>query len=121
MPPESGTRPIFEKACRNVADFAARLDVIGDELGPGYGEATVASWAALAELAHVGVRLDTTYSAKAAALLLRRISYRPRDNAATVFWATKSALALPTPAPNKVAHAPERVHEWLRYELSGDS
>ncbi len=109
------TAPRFPSSAR---DFEARLDVIGDELGPGYGEPTLSGWAALSEFAHLGLRLDSTYSAKAAALLLRRLLLRMHDGAATVFWATKSAAPLPPTEPARLARTPLRIHRWLRYEPS---
>lgn len=113
--------------------YLGRLDVVGDQLGPGYGEATPAAWSALAELAHVSfgaeappLRLDTTYSAKAAAHLLVRLAGRGRDHTTRVshvsaagderlvFWVTKSSVPLPPTRPERVAALPERVRGWLR-------
>ncbi|MBL8785410.1 MAG: pyridoxal-phosphate dependent enzyme [Deltaproteobacteria bacterium] len=111
--------------------YLARLDVVGDQLGPGYGEATPAAWRALATFAHVPfapggapLRLDTTYSAKAAAHVLSRLasdrdhttrmSYvSGRDDERLVFWVTKSSVPLPATRPERVAALPERVQRWL--------
>lgn len=113
------------------AGYLPRLEVVSDQLGPGYGEATPAAWRALATLAHVrgegpALRLDTTYSAKAAAHLLARIEARGAHDHATrmshvpgrdperlVFWVTKSAAPLPTTRPERVAALPQRVLRWL--------
>lgn len=97
---------------RKPGDFLARLEVVGDELGPGYGEPTIAGWSALAELSHVGLRLDTTYSAKAAAHLLRRLGRG--DDGTLVFWATKSAVPLPATDAVRMGRVPARIHAWLR-------
>jgi len=105
------TPPRFD---RRAADFAARLEVVGDELGPGYGEPTIAGWSALAELAHVGLRLDTTYSAKAAAHLLKRLLVRDARAGAQLFWATKSAVPLPATDEARLDRVPARVQRWLR-------
>lgn len=73
--------------------FDTRLEVVGDELGPGYGVPTAGGWRAIATFLHERIRLDTTYSAKAASHLLIR-GERSRER--MVFWSTKSALPLPT-------------------------
>lgn len=107
---------------RTAEDFRARLAVVGDELGGGYGRPTVAAWGALAELSHVGLRLDTTYSAKAAAYLLRMLSDRGSSQTISdnrrgriVFWATKSAIALPSVDHARIARLPRRIKGWLRH------
>lgn len=107
------TMPAF---ARGAADFAARLEVVGDELGPGYGEPTPRGWEMLAAMSHLGVRLDTTYSAKAAAHLARRIDHmsgqvgqRPER---LVFWATKSAV--PLPPVDRARTPPAPLARWLR-------
>lgn len=100
------TLPMFPRA---AADFAARLEVIGDELGAGYGRATPRGWEMLAEMSHLGVRLDTTYSAKAAAHLARRLD---RGAERLLFWATKSAV--PLPAVDRTRSLPPALAKWLR-------
>lgn len=91
-------------------DSLARLEVVGDQLGGGYGRPTVAAYRALAELLHLGIRLDTTYSAKAAAHLLERLR---RDGERLVFWTTKSALPLPPVNPARIDALPANVKKWL--------
>jgi D-cysteine desulfhydrase len=54
--------------CR-VAPGAARLRVVTDQLGRGYGAATPAATAACAEMAREGLPLDMTYGSKAWAAL----------------------------------------------------
>ncbi len=89
-------------------DYLGHLEVIGDELGPGYGHPTPAAWGAVAAFAHAGIRLDTTYSAKAAAHLAKR-----RDPGPVVFWSTKSQLPLPEALPERVAAMPPEARRWL--------
>lgn len=91
-------------------DFLGRVEVIGDQLGGGYGRPTPAGFSALAELLHLGLRPDTTYSAKAAAHLIERLR---RDRERLVFWATKSALPLPSVNPARIAALPRNVKNWL--------
>lgn len=89
--------------------YAARLEVIGDELGPGYGVPTAGAWRAIAAFLHERVRLDTTYSAKAASHVLRRAERSAGER--MVFWSTKSALPLPSPRGSPAA--PTSVRDWL--------
>jgi len=87
--------------------FRRRVEVIGDELGPGYGMPTVGAWRALSAFLHNGIRLDTTYSAKAAAHVFKRRSER------LVFWSTKSNNPLPQVDPRRLAELPREVRSWL--------
>lgn len=115
-----------------LREVLKRLVVVGDELGGGYGEPTCAGWRAMAANldAHTRVervarggaddddltstqrlRLDTTYSAKAAAHLMKVLPELPGP---VVFWMTKSAAALPAPDLKREAAAPEAVRRWLQ-------
>lgn len=87
----------------------ARLEVVGDELGPGYGVPTAGGWRAIAAFLHERIRLDTTYSAKAASHLLRRAARSAHER--MVFWSTKSALPLPLSRFDPAA--PTSVRDWL--------
>jgi D-cysteine desulfhydrase len=58
------------------------LEVVRDQLGPGYGAPTAAAEAAVARAAAAGLTLETTYSGKALAALLAR-----REPGA-LFWLT---------------------------------
>lgn len=78
--------------------FRAHLEVDGRQLGRGYGHATEAGLAAKARLG-ARVKLDTTYSAKAAAAI--------GGAGPVLFWATKSE-ALPT----ATAPGPARMMRW---------
>lgn len=101
--------PLPERGLLSAArSYEARLDVIGDELGPGYGVPTAGGWRAMAAFFHERIRLDTTYSAKAASHLIRRAD---RSDERMVFWSTKSALPLPLPVVNPAA--PTSVNDWL--------
>jgi len=92
--------------------FLGRLTVVGDELGRGYGVPTVSGWRAIAELAHRGVRLDTTYSAKAAAWLVRKLDQLALAGP-VVFWMTKSALPLQAADAARIEALPRVVRRWL--------
>jgi len=105
----------YMRAAR-LGDLFERLTVVGDALGPGYGHPTPEGWAAIAELWHHGVRLDTTYSAKAAGWLLGHLGEARwglgRDHT-IVFWVTKSAPPLPATNPTRVTALPAGVRRWL--------
>lgn len=68
------------------------------ELGPGYGELTPATTAAVARFADHGVALETTYTGKAAAGLLRAASSWKQET--VLFWNTYSSV-------DAGAHLPE--------------
>jgi len=111
----------------------ARLRVKGDELGGGYGEPTPDGWRAIAthldaemsieRVAPGGLdpdvtrplRLDTTYSAKGAAYLMKAL---PTASKPVVFWMTKSAWPLPSPDLLREAAAPTVVRRWLAGPLA---
>ncbi len=103
----SGHRP--PHFAHSASDFRTHLEVVSDELGDGYGEPTLAGWSALSAFAHAGIRLDTTYSAKAAAHLEKR----SRESGPVVFWSTKSACPLPPTSPARLSALPETVRRWL--------
>lgn len=65
-----------------------RLD--GSQLGTGYGRATPAAEQATASFAPLGVRLDSTYTAKAAAALVAALR-RPDPPRLPLLWHTLSA------------------------------
>jgi 1-aminocyclopropane-1-carboxylate deaminase/D-cysteine desulfhydrase-like pyridoxal-dependent ACC family enzyme len=78
-------------------DFAP-LDLVTDQLGPGYPHATPSGTAARALFARAGFALlDDTYSAKAAAHLLVR-ARSGVERGPLLFWCTKSSAALPEPS-----------------------
>jgi D-cysteine desulfhydrase len=65
---------------------AADLDLISDQLGPGYGAATPAAEEAVTRAAGAGLVLETTYTGKALAALLAHGGEGPR-----LFWLTYCA------------------------------
>lgn len=92
------------------SQLARHLLVDGGFLGDGYGLPTEAGLRAQAEFARCGgPSLDTTYSAKSAAALLARV--RQGSVGPTLYWATKSTVALPV-APVR-PDAPRRMARWL--------
>ncbi|MFO0746762.1 MAG: pyridoxal-phosphate dependent enzyme [Myxococcota bacterium] len=93
------------------ADYLRRLTVTGEQLGHGYGHPTPSGWAAIAEFWHRGIRLDTTYSAKAAAWLARHA--RDLGPGPVVFWVTKSALPLPPTDTARVRRLTPTAARWL--------
>jgi D-cysteine desulfhydrase len=91
---------------------AVTLDLDPDEFGPGYGHATPAGEAALARLAAEGVALETTYTAKTAASLLRRAG---EGEGPILFWNTFSSVDVSERlAAVDPATLPEAFHPALR-------
>lgn len=92
-----------------LPELVSRLVIDGRELGPGYGHATPRSDAAMRTIQ--APRLDSVYSGKAAAALLRlhRAGVGP-----LVFWASKSTATLAPPSPAALDNAPAAIGRWLR-------
>lgn len=88
------------------------LRVDGGELGWGYGRATVRAVAAIKRFAP-HVQLDTTYSAKAAASLLRHQDSLPKP---VLFWSTKSSAPMPTLSSTLLA--PEHLRRYVARGLA---
>ena len=77
-----------------VPEGAARLVIVKDQLGGGYGQPTPGSAAARARAGTAGLALEETYGAKACAALLALATSFPR----LCFWHTFDArLAAPPP------------------------
>jgi D-cysteine desulfhydrase len=96
------------RALVSRAELRQGLQVDGRELGGGYGKATRAGEEAIELFARVpGLRLDTSYSGKAAASLLRAM--REGAPGPRLFWSTKSTAPLP-PAPTP--HTPALARWW---------
>lgn len=94
------------------ATLADRLEVDPTQLGAGYGVATAAGRAAISTFRDaLDLELDTTYSAKAAASMLRAIASGSKETA--LFWSTKSTAPLPPVASEELAAASRRVREFL--------
>ena len=95
------------------ATLGARFEVDGRYLGPGYGEPSAAGSQAEAQWLRLGLpRLDGTYSAKAAARVV--FGLRAREPGPTLFWSTKSSVALPAACSDDAISAqPLRIRAWL--------
>jgi D-cysteine desulfhydrase len=91
-----GTAALLERAGVGVGDAARRAEeglvILDDQVGPGYGHETHAGAAATERFAEVGITLDPTYTAKAAAAVLAASDSRP------LFWHTLSATMPPVRA-----------------------
>ena len=75
----------------DVTESARLVELRHDQVGRGYGHATRQGEAALERLAQVGVRLDVTYTAKAAAGLLAALT-ADSGAAPPLLWQTLSAI-----------------------------
>jgi 1-aminocyclopropane-1-carboxylate deaminase/D-cysteine desulfhydrase-like pyridoxal-dependent ACC family enzyme len=63
--------------------------IVHDQIGTGYGRPTVASAEAKAVFAGLGIELDDTYTAKAAAQVLNVAAELPKP---VLYWHTLSPL-----------------------------
>ncbi len=87
------------------------LEVDGKELGRGYGHPTEAGRGAIRAFEAVpGLALDTTYTGKSGASLLRAAA---AGDGPVLYWATKSTAPLPPVRPEAVAAAPWGMRRWL--------
>jgi hypothetical protein len=93
------------------AELARGLEIEARELGRGYGRPTPAGLAVIQRAGEFAAALDTTYSAKAAAGLLRRVQQRPVCD--RVFWSTKSSAPLPEVSAAQLERAPRAMRRWL--------
>ena len=96
------------RALVDEATLRAGLRVDGGELGRGYGHPTRRGREAIRRFGALeGLTLDTTYSGKAAAGMLRALRAGLREPA--LFWSTKSTAPLPAvgdaPPPQALARA----------------
>jgi D-cysteine desulfhydrase len=89
---------------------SADLDLLRDELGPGYGAPTPAAERAVAIAAEAGLALETTYTGKCLAALLAR-SREASPDAPYLFWNTYNAVdpAARAPHPLDPARLPPRL------------
>jgi D-cysteine desulfhydrase len=98
-----------------TAGFGARLEIVRDELGPGYGAPSARGSAAAAHAGSVGLALDPTYTAKAFAHALRRIQLADPSEV-ILYWHTLSSAPLEpllAGAP-EISSLPERLRRLLR-------
>ncbi|HEX6938186.1 MAG TPA: pyridoxal-phosphate dependent enzyme [Longimicrobiales bacterium] len=89
----------------------ARVELRHDQIGAGYGHPTAAARAATETFAAAGIRLDPTYTAKAAADFLAAAAREPAGP--RLFWHTLSAVE---PEPRGDAR-PEQLPEPFRRYL----
>jgi D-cysteine desulfhydrase len=93
------------------AELARGLEIDARELGRGYGRPTPAGLSVIQRSGEFAAALDTTYSAKSAAGLLRRVQQRPVCD--RVFWSTKSSAPLPEVSAAQLERAPGGMRRWL--------
>jgi D-cysteine desulfhydrase len=94
----------------SAGELSSGLRVDRRFLGAGYGRATEGGRRAMSSLEEFGSLLDTTYSAKAAAGLLRSAEEAPGTH---LFWATKSSAQLPSIDPAALSRLPDYAQRWL--------
>ena len=88
------------------------LNAVGGYLGWGYGRVTSAGESAIRRFADGdGPKLDTTYSAKAAAGLLDIL---PGVDGPALFWSTKSSAPMPAVNSARLAALPAAARRWLQ-------
>jgi len=101
-----------ERLSLSRAELGKYLRVDGNELGPGYGFATDAGRRASELLARSAeLRVDSTYSAKAAAAFVR--AAREKREGPLLFWSTKSSAPLPEIGSHELEHAAPRLLAWM--------
>jgi D-cysteine desulfhydrase len=93
------------------AELARGLELDRQQLGRGYGYPTAAGRAAIEGAGSLAVALDTTYAAKSAAGLLRRVQQGPPCT--RLFWSTKSSAPLPIVSNAELHAAHPRMLRWL--------
>jgi len=82
-----------------------RLALDRGQLGPGYGAATPAARAAKARAREAGLRIETTYGAKALAALQAREEARAGAGAPVLFWHTYNGVDVAAQAPRRAEEA----------------
>jgi D-cysteine desulfhydrase len=88
------------------------FELVGDQLGPGYGAPTPAAERAVRVAADAGLALETTYTGKCLAALLAR---EREARSPVLFWNTVSAVdaAARAPAPLDAQRLPPRLRRLL--------
>lgn len=96
-------------------DFANRamasVELSHEHIGRGYGLATEAANSAAETLGKIGIHLDTTYTAKAAAALLSQSKEAPGP---VLFWHTLSAAEPPLPRQIDVDILPAQFRNYVQ-------
>jgi D-cysteine desulfhydrase len=80
-------------------DIYRYVNMIDDQLGPGYGEKTAAAEEAVAIARDAEISVETTYSGKALAALLAAQRDGRDAGRDVLFWLTYSAAPSPAPTP----------------------
>ena len=90
------------------------FEFVRSQLGAGYGAATEAGRAAVAQAAGHGLRLETTYTGKCLAALIERTRARPPAGP-VLFWNTFNAVDVEkhAPAPLDPAALPRSLRRFL--------
>ena len=91
------------------ARAAARVELVHNQLGLGYGKTTAAADAAQNAFREFGIELDVSYTAKAAAELLARC----RSDAQVLYWHTLSGT-MPQITPAEPAQLPPPFRRYLQ-------
>ncbi|MGQ0561987.1 MAG: 1-aminocyclopropane-1-carboxylate deaminase/D-cysteine desulfhydrase [Gemmatimonadota bacterium] len=92
-------------------DALARVELLHDYIGGGYGLETADGAQATAHFAERGIELDPTYTAKAAAALIARAAALPKP---ALFWQTlSSATPLERLRAGRVDELPKPFREYL--------
>ena len=103
-----GAATLLEAAGVEIGDAVARAEagvhILDDQIGAGYGHETAAGAAATERFAELGITLDPTYTAKAAAAVLAAPDSRP------LFWHTLSATM---PPPGAMPALPAAFTQYL--------
>jgi 1-aminocyclopropane-1-carboxylate deaminase/D-cysteine desulfhydrase-like pyridoxal-dependent ACC family enzyme len=94
-----------------AADALARVELLHDHIGAGYGMETERGAAATEQFATHGIHLDPTYTAKAAAAFIARQEALPKP---VLFWQTLSAAGPVAKLRSAdVADLPKPFREYL--------
>lgn len=100
------------KLVRGERELAQNLEIDAHELGAGYGVPTARGREAIELFRETaGFGLDTTYSAKAAASVVRAAT---GATGPILFWSTKSSVALPAIADSELGGSAPGIVRWIR-------
>ena len=110
LPPMAPGRPDTPTAPSTGPDGPTGLPVkrrlpelLHGQFAPGYGRPSAAAEDAVARAGRLGIRLDTTYSGRALAGMLRQA---PREGGRHLFWHTLSAAPLCASEEQEIARLP---------------
>ncbi len=94
-----------------IAPEDLALDLRDDWFEPGYGVVTPETTAAVAYMAALGIKTETTYTGKAVAAMLADAAAGDLAAKSVLFWNTYSSA--PMPAPGPVELLPEPLQEYV--------